>query len=127
MGDDNGILKIINSMEILLDRKFKEHDQILELKLEKKGKQWAEKTVKDTIESIGIEDAKKMHLRMNFLDNLMKLAESDRMKDRMEFIDNLMENEANFKRGFWQYAGQVAAGSFIVGGWFWIKEKFSKA
>lgn len=59
MLDDKDIIKIIsafeNSLDVKLDKKLHEQSELFELKLEKKGLVWAEKTVKEVLIRIGLD------------------------------------------------------------------------
>lgn len=59
MLNDNDIMKIVvafeNSLDAKLDKKFQEQSEIFELKLENKGKIWAERTVKEVLKGMGFD------------------------------------------------------------------------
>lgn len=59
MLDDNDLIKLVsaieNSLDAKLDNKFKEQSELFELKLENKGRVWAEKTVREVLKGIGLD------------------------------------------------------------------------
>jgi hypothetical protein len=71
MLDDNDIIKLMNafenSLDSKLDKKFKEQEIVLDLKLEKKGLVWAEKTVKDILKGMGFDVEKQLEVQSDLI------------------------------------------------------------
>ena len=71
--DDRDIAKIVealnSSLDDKFDRKFKEFEEKLDLKLEAKGKIWARKTIEETLNTMGVDTNHPFDMQrdMNFL------------------------------------------------------------
>lgn len=79
MLEDNDILRLVSAfdskLDEKLDKKFKEQEEMLDLKLQAKGMVWAEKTINDILKKLGIdiEEYKEVQADMAFVRWFRKL------------------------------------------------------